>query len=98
MSKKLDSQNIRRMHKDVSYHVNNSQGEEQVFDYFDEAAGFAALQAATSGKANLDIVVHSPHGAKFLGGDNALAKYKEDPEASVFERLVIKVDAIGSVS
>lgn len=87
-----------KKHKDVDYAVDDASGQEQVFKTFDEAAAFALSVAIGSGEANLDVLIWSTWGAKFYGGDDAVAQYKEDPEASVFERFEIRVNAVGRIS
>lgn len=86
------------MHPDISYHVDDTQGAERVFDSFNDAAGFAVEQAACRGESTLDIVIWSEDGAYAFGGDDAVERYREDPGASVFERLEIKVNNVGRVA
>ena len=88
----------RRTHKDVEYAVDDASGQQRTFRTFDDAAGFAVAVAA-SGKpdVNLDVLIWSKAGARFYGGDDAVEQYKEDPEASVFERLEIRVNYVGRV-
>ena len=87
----------RRAHKDVEYAVDDFSGHERIFNVFDEAAGFAFSVAAARGKSNLDVLIWSEAGAERYGGDAAVEHYNEDPEASVFERFEIKVNAVGRV-
>lgn len=42
-------------------------------------------------------LVWNAQAALEYGGEDALERYREDPEASVFERFEIKVNAIGRV-
>jgi len=84
-------------HKDVEYAVDDASGKERVFKKFDEAAGFALAMAVSRGSSNLDVLIHSKWGAKFYGGDDAFEQYKEDPDASVFERFEIRVNNVGRV-
>lgn len=88
-----------KTHKDLDYAVDDASGKERIFKTFDEAAGFAVAMAL-SGKdrVNLDVLIWSKWGAKFYGGDDAFERYKEDPEASVFERFEISVNNVGRVS
>lgn len=88
----------RRTHKDVEFSVEDGQGRERIFKTFDEAAGFAVSMAAT-GRPDvyLDVLVWSRAGAKAYGGDWGVEQYDEDPEASVFERLVIQADNQGRI-
>lgn len=86
-----------KKHKDVDYAVDDASGKEHIFKTFDEGASFALSVAIGSGEANLDVLIWSTYGAKFYGGPDAVAQYKEDPEASVFERFEIRVNAVGRV-
>lgn len=89
----------RRTHKDVEYAVDDASGQQRTFKTFDDAAGFAVAVAATAiAHVNLDVLIWSKAGARFYGGDDAVEQYKEDPEASVFERLEIRVNFIGKVT
>jgi hypothetical protein len=86
-----------KKHKDVDYAVDDASGKEHIFKTWGEAAEFALGMAASRGESNLDVLIHSTWGAKFYGGDDAVQQYKEDPEASVFERFEIKVNAVGRI-
>jgi hypothetical protein len=88
-----------RRHPDVDVEVSSTNRGEESFRLktFDEAASKAILIAIATGGSVLDVVVHSRAGAKFVGGDDGAASYDEDPEASVFERFQIKVNAQGIV-
>lgn len=87
-----------KKHKDVEYAVHGDNGEEHVFKTWDEAAVFAVSMAASTGSADLDVLIYSTFGEKFYGGSDAVDQYKEDPEASVFERFNITVKNAGRVS
>jgi len=84
-------------HQGVEYAVDDAAGKERTFKTFDDAAGFAVALAASGRAVNLDILVYSEEGARQLGGDGAVEQYREDPDASVFERLEIKVNSVGRV-
>ena len=86
-----------KKHKDVEYAVDDASGNERVFKTWDEAASFALAVAASTGSAKLDVLIYSTFGAKFYGGSDAVDQYKEDPEASVFERFNITVNNAGRV-
>lgn len=44
--------------------------------------------AASNGEASsVDVLVWTEAGARWYGGDDAIERYREDPEASVFERI-----------
>ena len=82
-----------RTHKDVEYVVSDHAGNciDTVRD--PEKAMVVALAAAiVRGESTLDVLVWSEAGARSLGGDS-LERYREDPDASVFERFEIKVNA-----
>ncbi len=81
--------------KDVEFQV-TSGTHVSTYSTFASAAAMALDQAIARGSATLDVLVWSEAGARALGGD-ALARYREDPEASVFDRYEIKVNAVGRV-
>lgn len=83
----------RSTHPDVEYHV----GDDFVTNDADEAAGYAFMLAVAHGESELDVVIFSRVGAKFYGGDDAAEQYDEDPDASVFDRFELKVNALGRV-
>ena len=93
----MDSLVPGRSHDDVEYAVSDENGEERVFHTFDVAASLALSVAVTRGEAVLDVLIWSEEGAKAYGGDDAVERYLEDPDASVFERFEIKVNAVGRV-
>jgi hypothetical protein len=89
-----------KTHKDVEFEVENTSGERRtrIYKTFDEAAGYALSIAISSGEAVLDVLVWTESGARWLGGDDAVEQYREDPDASVFDRYVIKVNAQGRIA
>jgi hypothetical protein len=88
-----------KTHPDVEYAVEDAGGNERVFKTFDEAAGLAVSVALSgSDHVDLDVLIWSEEGAEWYGGDDAVEQYNEDPEASVFERFEISVNAVGRVS
>lgn len=90
--------NLRRKHKHVGFHVDDASGRERVFDTFDEAAGFAvALSAGSGWKQNIDVVIWSEAGARWYAGEDGVEHYREDPDASVFERIEVKAHDVGRV-
>ena len=84
-----------KKHKDVDFAVNDAGGHQRIFRTWDEAAGFAMSIAASRGESAIDVLVYSEAGAKFVGGSDAVEEYREDPDASVFERFEIKVNSVG---
>lgn len=88
-----------KTHKDVEFAVDDAGGNQRIFKKFDEAAGFAVSIAATGREnVNIDVLIWSKAGARAYGGDDAVEQYNEDPEASVFERLEIKVNYVGRIA
>jgi hypothetical protein len=86
-----------RTHPAIEYVVEDSSGHERSFSDPQAAQVFAVTMAMSYGKSNLDVLIFSPEGAYAYGGDDAVARYEEDPEASVFDRFEIRVNHIGSV-
>lgn len=79
------------------YHVTNFAGEECVFHDGGDAAALA-ISMCLSGRVeevNIDMVVHSREDAAALGRES---EYDEDPEASVFERIVITAKSLGRIA
>lgn len=85
------------IHADVEFAVDDASGNERIFKDGKEASAFAVAIAMSKGEANLDVLVWSEQGARAYGGDDAVERYNEDPEASVFERYEVKVNFVGSV-
>ena len=85
-------------HKDVEFAVDDNQGEEHIFKTFEEAVAFAGrLALTTTVRINLDVLVYSREGAKWWGGIDGAQDYDDDAEASVFDRLHVKVTSQGRV-
>ncbi len=84
----------------LEFHVQDKErrGDTDVFDTFDEACSRAVAKAVSNGESVLiDVVIFSKAAAKAWGGDDAVEQYKEDPDASVFERIVVKAHSQGRV-
>lgn len=89
----------RKSHRDVEFAVDDASGNQRTFKYFDEAAGFAvAIAASGKERVYLDVLIWSKSGAKAYGGEEGVEQYEEDPDASVFERIEIRVNAMGRVA
>jgi hypothetical protein len=86
-----------KTHSDVEYAVDDPNGQERIFKSFDEAAGFALGMAISRGESVIDVLIWSKAGARWYGGEDAVEQYNEDPDASVFERFEIRVNAVGRV-
>ena len=86
-------------HKDVEYAVDDASGKQRIFKSSNEAAGFAISLAMSHGRSvNLDVLVHSPAGARWYQGSDGAAEYEDDPDASVFDRIIVNAESIGHVS
>lgn len=82
-----------RTHRDVEYHVGD-----QVFRSYDAAAGHAVTTALANGaRIAIDVVVWSRSGARAVFGDDGVERYDEDPDASVFQRIVVTAADQGRV-
>ena len=87
-----------KSHKEVEFHVDVADGSTRIFKTFDEAAGLAIAVSASNGKSvNIDVVIFGEHGAKWYGGDDGLEQFLEDPDASVYDRIVVTADSQGRV-
>lgn len=88
-----------RRHKDVEFHVNDAQGNPRVFKSWDEAGGYAvSLAVGGLRDVHIDVVIWSEAGARWWMGDAGVEQYREDPEASVFNRYEIKANDQGRVA
>ena len=88
-----------KRHKGVEFAVDDASGHERIFKTFNEAAGFAVTIAA-SGRPNvsIDVLIYSVAGARWWGGDDAVEQYREDPEASVSERIEVSANVVGRIA
>lgn len=77
-------------HKDVEFVVSASGARDRHFPTFAQASEQAINLVLGGRDVTFDILVYSEAGAKFVGGDDAVKQYREDPDASVFERYVIR--------
>jgi hypothetical protein len=81
-------------HPDVEFAIGN--------DYFENSA--SAVEAAVARALSrgepvvMDIIVSSRKGAKAFMGDYGVEVYDEDPDASVFQRIVITVEDQGRIA
>lgn len=87
-----------RVHRDVEFEVHHGNGKTDRYGDFEGAAARALDLALAHGKSVIDVIVWSQAGARAYGGSDGVASYKEDPEASVFERIELKVNLVGRVA
>jgi hypothetical protein len=85
--------------KDLEFAVNDASGKQRIFKNFNEACGFAVSVSATGiGDVHLDVLAYSKSAAKAWAGDEGVESYNDDPEASVFDRIVSRAESIGRVA
>lgn len=82
---------------DVEYHVDLTDSVTDRYEHMEDAAGTAVMVALHKGEATIDVVVFNKGGAWKYGGDDAVEEFLEDPEASVFNRIELKVNMLGRV-
>ena len=88
-----------KTHKGVEFAVDDAGGNQRIFKQFDAASGFAVGVSAMSGKkVNVDVLIYSVSGARWWGGDEAVEQYRDDPDASVSDRIVLRAESVGKVS
>ena len=87
-------------HPGLEYVVDTATGQQRCFTDPDEAAGFAVSLALGDGEPHhIDVLCWSREAAvAYRGSEDGGAEYDEDPEASVFERLVITAVSLGRVA
>jgi len=86
-------------HKDLEFHVEDAGGKTQYFKSWPKALELAAAVSASTGRAvNVDVVAWSREAARKWAGDAGVEVFEEDPEASVHERLVVRVESQGRIA
>jgi len=89
------------MHKDVEYQVSGFDGDGSRDMYFNVAskAMVQAMEVAmATGHSHIDVLISSKFGARHFGGEDAVDRYQEDPDASAFERWEFTANNVGKVS
>ena len=90
---------MKKTHKDLDFAVDDASNNQRVFKKFDDACGLAVALAASDGaEHNVDVLAWSVTAARIWGGDEAVDSYREDPEASVLERIAIRAESKGRVA
>lgn len=85
-------------HSGVDFEVGPVRGNspaDKVFHTFRDAAAHAVSLAASGLDMRIDVLCFTRAGAKHMGLEES---YDEDPEASVTERIIVKVDVVGRVA
>jgi len=89
----------KKSHPDVEFHVLDDQGQDRYFRTFDEAALVVFYGALRDDRwRNLQVLVRSEAGAKWWGGEDAVERFRSDPDASIFEQLKVKVNSEGMIA
>lgn len=83
-------------HQDVEYIVSIGPTE-RVFPTFDEAVSYGFAAGLSAEKVVIDVLIYSEEGARAFGGDQAVAEYQMDPDASVAQRFEMTVKDLGRV-
>ncbi len=66
---------------------------------FAAAMGRAVERALFHGRpVALDVIVWSEDAARAYGGEDAVAAYREDPEASIHDRIVVTAASQGRIA
>ena len=87
-----------KTHKDLEFAVDDLSGHQKTFKKFNEACIFAVSLSVSDGRPhNVAVLVFSVSAAKAWDGENGVRCYKEDSEASVFQRIEISARDLGSV-
>jgi hypothetical protein len=83
-------------HPEVEYVV-EAEHAERAYPTFDEALIYAFSVALSAGRARIDVLIYGEEGAEAFGGSDAVERYREDPDASVFQRFEIEVRDLGQI-
>lgn len=83
----------------LEFAVDDASGKQRIFPTFDKAAGFAVAIAASLGTAvHVDVLAYSEADARHWSGDEGVAEYRADPDASVFDRVAIRAESLGRIA
>lgn len=88
----------KRPHKDVEFAVSAAEKTSYFKDWAEAAAVAVAMAATSGGEAVIDVIVHSVEGAQHWLGGHGAEMYREDPEASVFQRISIRAEDKGRIA
>ena len=83
----------------IEYHVSEKgKLKTDIFAKVEDAKSYA-FDLMTTGKTVLfDVIIYSAEDAMEYAGLDGVARYEDDPDASVFERFEIKCNCIGGVA
>lgn len=89
---------MRKTHKDLEFHIDCPDGSTRVHKTSEDAAAHAIALAISGREVTIDVVTWSEGAARAYGGDDAVEVYREDPEASVHDRIVVRAESLGRVA
>jgi hypothetical protein len=87
--------------KDLEFHVGPEgiHTPTKICKSFKDACESAISMAVSTGQEmTIDVVAWTRSAARAWGGDAAVEVHKEDPEASVHERIIIKAESQGRIA
>jgi hypothetical protein len=85
--------------RDLEFHVNRPNGKTYVGSVFGDATALAITIAVNTQKpVHIDVCAFSESAAREWTGEQGADSYNEDPEASVFDRIVIIAESVGRVA
>lgn len=89
-----------KTHKDLEFHVQaGPSAPVTIFKTFDAAVAHAVmLSSIHCNSVNVDVITWSEKAAKVYAGDYGVEQYRQDPDASVHDRIVIKAHSEGRIA
>lgn len=89
----------KKKHKDVEFAVSGGHGDDAYFDTAEQASVAAVARSIAHGETvTLDVLVSSESGARWYMGDAGVEQYRDDPDASVFERIEVNAQSLGRIA
>ena len=83
----------------MEFHIDYPGGKTVVKTDFGEACALAvSLSAGTGKRVAIDCIAYSEQDAKDWSGEFGVERYREDPDASVFERIWISAESVGRIA
>lgn len=89
----------RKVHSDVEFAVGTyGTTKTTIYKNAEEASAIAIARSVSGmGDQVIDVLIYSRAGARWFGGDDAAAIYEEDPDASVYDRIVVRAESHGRI-
>lgn len=94
---------MKPLHREIEFQVDavDSRATDKTwyFKAWPEACAMAVRLAATDGRSyHVDVLCYGEDGAKAWAGEEGIERYRDDPEASVFDRIVVKAESFGRIA